>query len=57
MRPAPPGYVPMNAGLASQATKNLSRLPAGPWEGLGVLAAYAAVALLAGALRLRLRDA
>jgi ABC-2 type transport system permease protein len=47
----------MNAGLASQATKNLSRLPAGPWEGLGVLAAYAAVALLAGALRLRLRDA
>jgi ABC-2 type transport system permease protein len=48
---------PMTAGLAIQATKNLKKLPIGPWPGLGVLAAWAAVALLAGGLLLRLRDA
>ncbi len=50
-------YGPMTAGLAIQATKNLSKLPIGPWPGLGVLAAWAAAALLAGGLLLRLRDA
>jgi len=50
-------YSPMNAGLAIQATKGLARLPIGPWEGLGVLAAWALAALLAGGLLLRLRDA
>jgi ABC-2 type transport system permease protein len=50
-------YAPSNAGLAIQATKNLANLPIGPWEGLGVLAAWAAAALLAGGLLLRLRDA
>jgi ABC-2 type transport system permease protein len=50
-------YGPMTAGLAIQATKNLNKLPIGPWPGLGVLAAWAATALLAGALLLRLRDA
>jgi ABC-2 type transport system permease protein len=32
-------------------------LPIGPWVGLGVLAAWAAAAMLAGGLVLRLRDA
>jgi ABC-2 type transport system permease protein len=50
-------YAPMNAGLAIQATRNLSGLPIGPWEGLGVLAAWAAAALLGGGMVLRLRDA
>jgi ABC-2 type transport system permease protein len=48
---------PMTAGLAIQATSNLRGLPIGPWAGLGVLAAWAAAALLAGGLLLRLRDA
>jgi len=42
---------------AIQATRNLGTLPIGPWAGLGVLAAWAAAALLAGGLLLRLRDA
>ena len=50
-------YGPMTAGLAIQATRNLRKLPIGPWPGLGVLAAWAAAAMLAGALLLRLRDA
>ena len=50
-------WAPMNAGLAIQATRNLATLPSGPWAGLGVLAAWTAVALLAGGLLLRLRDA
>lgn len=48
---------PMSAGLAIQATTDLRSLPVGPWAGLAVLAAWAAAALLAGALLLRLRDA
>jgi ABC-2 type transport system permease protein len=48
---------PMTAGLAIQATTNLHSLPIGPWAGLGVLAAWAAAALLAGGLLLQLRDA
>jgi ABC-2 type transport system permease protein len=48
---------PMNAGLAVQSTTNLSKLPIGPWAGLGVLAAWAAAALLIGWLLLQLRDA
>ena len=48
---------PMNAGLAIQATTDLRSLPISPWAGLGVLAAWAAAALLAGGLVLRLRDA
>jgi ABC-2 type transport system permease protein len=50
-------YAPMSAGLAIQATRNLAALPIGPWEGLGVLAAWAAAALLTGGAVLRLRDA
>ena len=48
---------PMTAGLEVQATIALRGLPISPWAGLGVLAAWAAAALLAGGLLLRLRDA
>jgi ABC-2 type transport system permease protein len=48
---------PMTAGLDIQATTGLGSLPLSPWAGLGVLAAWAAGALLAGGLLLRLRDA
>ena len=48
---------PMTAGLYIQATTNVATLPLTPWQGLGVLALWAAGALLAGGLLLRLRDA
>jgi ABC-2 type transport system permease protein len=48
---------PMTAGLDIQATVNLSSLSLRPWEGLGVLALWAAGALTLGALLLRFRDA
>jgi ABC-2 type transport system permease protein len=48
---------PMIAGLEIQATTGLRSLPISPWAGLGVLAAWATAALLAGTLLLRLRDA
>ncbi|ROP37010.1 ABC transporter permease subunit [Saccharothrix texasensis] len=48
---------PMTAGLAVQATTNVDRLPISPWAGLGVLGLWAAGALLAGGVALRLRDA
>ena len=48
---------PMTAGLQIQATMGLRSLPLSPWAGLGVLAAWAAGALLAGGLLLRFRDA
>ena len=48
---------PMTAGLYIQATTNLRALPLTPWQGLGVLAAWAAGAILAGGLLLRFRDA
>ena len=50
-------YAPMNAGLTIQDTIGLHGLAISPWGGLGVLAAWAAGALLAGGLLLRLRDA
>lgn len=49
-------YTPM-AGLSIQSTTGLRSLPIGPWDGLGVLAIWAAAALLLGGLLLRLRDA
>jgi ABC-2 type transport system permease protein len=48
---------PMLAGLDIQATTGLRALPLSPWAGLGVMAAWAAGALLAGGLLLRFRDA
>jgi ABC-2 type transport system permease protein len=50
-------YAPMSAGLAVQATTGLRSLPISPWAGLGVLAAWAAGALLLAALVFRVRDA
>jgi ABC-2 type transport system permease protein len=50
-------YAPMTAGLAIQATTSLRSLPISPWAGLGVLAAWAAGALLLGGALLKVRDA
>jgi ABC-2 type transport system permease protein len=50
-------YTPVNAGLAILNTTGLRDLVISPWAGLGVLAAWAAVALLAAGVLLRLRDA
>ncbi|WP_242619885.1 hypothetical protein, partial [Actinomadura fibrosa] len=47
---------PMPAGLSIQYTKALDRLAIGPWAGLGVLAAYAAAALLLGGALFVTRD-
>ncbi|MBL7501429.1 ABC transporter permease [Frankia sp. CNm7] len=48
---------PSDAGLAIQDTLGLPGAPIGPWAGLGVLAGWAAAALLAGGLALGRRDA
>ena len=47
----------MDAGLAIQSTRDLAALPVGPWPGLALLAGYAIMAVLAGAVVMRLRDA
>lgn len=47
---------PMSAGLAIESTRHLARLAISPWAGLGVLAAWAAGALLAAAVVLSVRD-
>jgi ABC-2 type transport system permease protein len=47
---------PTTAGLAIQATRDLGRLPIPPWAGLGVLAGWAAAALLTGGVLLARRD-
>jgi len=48
---------PTQAGLAIEATTGLRNLPVSPWAGLGVLALWAAGALLLGTLSFCLRDA
>ncbi len=48
---------PLPAGLDAQATTGLGRLPLTPWQGLGVVALWAAGALLLGALAVKYRDA
>jgi ABC-2 type transport system permease protein len=48
---------PLSAALDSQSTAGLSSLPLSPWQGLGVVALWAAAALVLGGLVLRLRDA
>lgn len=50
-------WSPMTAGLAIQSTVDVEAEPIAPWPGLGILALWAAAALVAGALTLRLRDA
>ncbi len=48
---------PMLDFLAIQTTTNVHNLPIGPWEGLGVVAVWAAVALFIGGVALCVRDA
>jgi ABC-2 type transport system permease protein len=48
---------PMSAGQSIQATTGLDHLPIGPWAGLGVVALWAAGALLLAAVVLQARDA
>ncbi len=48
---------PMSAGLDSMATTGLRPLPLTPWQGLAVVALWAAAALLLGGVMLRLHDA
>ena len=48
---------PMTAGFAVQATTDLASLPISPLDGLGVVVAWAAGALLGAALLLHRRDA
>lgn len=48
---------PMNAGLDIQATIGLRDLPLSPWQGISVVALWAAGALLLGAATLHHRDA
>ncbi len=50
-------WTPTVAGLTIQDTTGLRSLAITPWAGLGVLALWAAGALLAGGLTFRLRDA
>jgi ABC-2 type transport system permease protein len=50
-------YSPMNAGLAVQNTVSPPGVLIGPWAGLGVLATWAEVSLLAGAIRFAVSDA
>jgi ABC-2 type transport system permease protein len=50
-------WMPTVAGLTIQDTTGLRTLAITPWAGLGVLALWAAGALLAGGLAFRLRDA
>jgi ABC-2 type transport system permease protein len=48
----------MGAGLATQQTVHTAdSIPLGPWEGLGVVAAYAAASLLLALWAIRARDA
>jgi ABC-2 type transport system permease protein len=48
---------PMQAGSYAQATVGLHGLPLTPWQGIGVVALWAAGALILGGLVLRFRDA
>jgi ABC-2 type transport system permease protein len=48
---------PLTAGLDAQSTIGIRSLALTPWQGLGVVALWAAAALLLGAATLRLRDA
>jgi ABC-2 type transport system permease protein len=50
-------FSPMTAGLYIQSTVDPNNLPLTPWQGLGVLAAWTAGALILGGALLRLRDA
>jgi ABC-2 type transport system permease protein len=48
---------PMQAGLSIQNTVDLAHQPLSPWQGIGVLAAWALGALVVGGTAMRVRDA
>jgi ABC-2 type transport system permease protein len=50
-------YAPMDAGLVIQSTRDLATQPIAPWWGLALLAGYALIAVVAGAIALQVRDA
>jgi ABC-2 type transport system permease protein len=50
-------YLPLNAGTQIMSVTHPDPSMLGPWTGLGVTALYAVVALVAGALMLKRRDA
>jgi ABC-2 type transport system permease protein len=50
-------YAPTNAGMEILNTTGVHSLVISPWAGIGVLGAWAAAALLAAGVLLRLRDA
>lgn len=50
-------YLPLNAGTQIIATTPTDPAQFGPWSGLGVVAAWAATAIIAGYVILRRRDA
>jgi ABC-2 type transport system permease protein len=50
-------YLPLNAGTRIMSTTHPDPSMLGPWTGLGVTALYAVVALLAGSVMLKRRDA
>jgi ABC-2 type transport system permease protein len=50
-------YLPLNAGSQILVTMNFDSTQLTPWVGIGVTALYAVVALIAGAVMLKRRDA
>jgi ABC-2 type transport system permease protein len=48
---------PLSAGMDSMVTAGMRAAPLTPWQGLGVVALWAAGAVVAGCVLLRLRDA
>ena len=50
-------YLPLNAGAQIMTTIHRDPTMLGPWTGLGVTACYAVVALIAGSILLKRRDA
>ena len=50
-------YLPLNAGTQILLTRNFDPTQLSPWVGLGVTGLYAVVALIAGAVMLKRRDA
>jgi hypothetical protein len=50
-------YAPLPAGLSIQDTRRLDELVIGGWPGLGVVAVWASVAMLVGAIAFAVRDA
>ncbi len=50
-------YLPLNAGTQILLTRDFDPTQLSPWAGIAVTALYAVVALIAGAIMLKRRDA